>query len=79
MSQPSLTTVGGDPNKAVELDQIRNTPRERLTRIYAEPAGLIEQGAPTATYPLGRFVEALTHAGRERRSDKVLTTSVAVA
>ncbi|MEV4756032.1 zinc-dependent alcohol dehydrogenase family protein [Micromonospora sp. NPDC049559] len=60
------------------LSWIRDTPRERLTRIYAELAELVEQGVlkakVEATYPLERFAEALAHAGRERRSGKILFT-----
>ncbi|MFI6784695.1 zinc-dependent alcohol dehydrogenase family protein [Micromonospora sp. NPDC050276] len=65
------------------LSWIRNTPRERLTRIYTELAELVEQGVleakVEATYPLEQFAEALAHAGRERRSGKILFTPTAVA
>lgn len=60
------------------LGWIRQTPREKLERIYAELAELVAQGALTvpveATYPLERYREALAHAARSRRSGSVLFT-----
>ncbi|MFC3499434.1 zinc-dependent alcohol dehydrogenase family protein [Micromonospora krabiensis] len=65
------------------LSWIRDKPREQLTRIYAELAELVEEGVlraeVEATYPLERFAEALAHAGRERRSGKILFTPATAA
>jgi NADPH:quinone reductase-like Zn-dependent oxidoreductase len=60
------------------LNWIRNTPRERLERIYAELAELVAEGAigaaVEATYPLGQFRAALAHAQQSGRHGKILFT-----
>ena len=56
----------------------RDTPRERLERVYAELADLISQGAIgaviEATYPLDQYQAALRHAQQTGRSGKILFT-----
>jgi NADPH:quinone reductase-like Zn-dependent oxidoreductase len=58
------------------LNWIRDTPRERLERVYGELADLIERGvisaAVEATYPLDQYLQALQHAQKNARSGKVL-------
>ncbi|MGW7385563.1 zinc-dependent alcohol dehydrogenase family protein [Streptomyces sp. NPDC054794] len=60
------------------LNWLRDTPRERLERIYTELTGLVEEGvigaAVEATYPLEEFRAALAHAQQAGRSGKVLFT-----
>jgi NADPH:quinone reductase-like Zn-dependent oxidoreductase len=60
------------------LNWLRDTPRERLERIYTELAGLVEEGvigaAVEATYPLEEFRAALEHAQQTGRSGKILFT-----
>jgi NADPH:quinone reductase-like Zn-dependent oxidoreductase len=60
------------------LSWIRQTPRGKLERIYAELAELVAQGTLTAaveaTYPLERYREALAHAARSQRSGIVFFT-----
>ncbi|PIB04180.1 MULTISPECIES: zinc-dependent alcohol dehydrogenase family protein [Streptomyces] len=60
------------------LNWIRDTPREKLERVYAELAELAEQGvvsaAVEATYPLDQYQAALAHAQRTERSGKILFT-----
>src|SRR5262249_57025148 len=60
------------------LNWIRDTPRERLERVYAELAALVEDGGlgavVEATYPLDQYQAALRHAQRSARADKVLFT-----
>ncbi|MFJ9033222.1 hypothetical protein ACIRQP_32850 [Streptomyces sp. NPDC102274] len=57
------------------LNWIRDTPRERLERIYAE---LVEQGvigaAVEPTYTLGQLRAALAHAQQTGRHGKFLFT-----
>ena len=58
------------------LNWIRDTPRERLERVYGELSALVEEGTigavVEATYPLDQFQEALRHAQRNARTGKVL-------
>ena len=58
------------------LNWIRDTPRERLERVYGELVELLEQHAigavVEATYPLDQYQEALRHAQKNARSGKVL-------
>ena len=60
------------------LNWLRDTPPERLQRIYAELADLIRQGvigtAVEATYPLVRYREAVQHAQQAGRSGKIVFT-----
>ena len=60
------------------LNWIRDTPRERLERVYRELADLVEQRAigafVEATYPLDQYQAALRHAQKNRRAGKVLFT-----
>jgi NADPH:quinone reductase-like Zn-dependent oxidoreductase len=60
------------------LNWIRDTPHEKLERVYAELAQLVEQGVigatVEATYPLDRFRAALAHAQQTARSGKILFT-----
>jgi 2-desacetyl-2-hydroxyethyl bacteriochlorophyllide A dehydrogenase len=60
------------------LTWLRDTPRERLERIYAELSELVEKGAigavVEATYPLDEYRKALQHAQTSERSGKVLFT-----
>jgi NADPH:quinone reductase-like Zn-dependent oxidoreductase len=60
------------------LNWLRDTPRERLERVYAELADLISQGAigavVEATYPLDQYRAALQHAQQTGRSGKILFT-----
>lgn len=57
---------------------LRDTPRERLERIYGELADLVRQGVlgavVEATYPLAQYRTALQHAQQTARSGKVLFT-----
>ena len=57
---------------------LRDTPRERLERVYAELADLISQDAIgaviEATYPLDQYQAALRHAQQTGRSGKILFT-----
>jgi len=71
-------------NRAISLrafflpNWLRDTPRERLERVYAELADLIGQGAIgaviEATYPLDQYQAALRHAQETGRSEKILFT-----
>ena len=58
------------------LNWIRDTPRERLERVYGELAELVEHGAISAvveaTYPLDQYQQALRHAQKNARTGKVL-------
>jgi len=58
------------------LNWIRDTPRERLRRVYGELVELVEQGAIAAvveaTYPLDQYEQALRHAQQNARTGKVL-------
>jgi NADPH:quinone reductase-like Zn-dependent oxidoreductase len=58
------------------LNWIRDTPRDRLDRVYGELAALVEQGAMRAgveaTYPLDQYQKALRHAQQNGRGGKVL-------
>jgi NADPH:quinone reductase-like Zn-dependent oxidoreductase len=58
------------------LNWIRDTPRERLERVYHELAELVEQRAISAvveaTYPLDQYQTALRHAQKSARTGKVL-------
>ncbi len=60
------------------LNWLRDTPPERLQRVYAELADLIRQGvigtAVEATYPLDRYREAVQHAQQAGRSGKIVFT-----
>ena len=60
------------------LNWLRDTPRERLERVYADLADLIGQGvigaAVEATYPLDEYRAALQHAQQSGRSGKILFT-----
>jgi NADPH:quinone reductase-like Zn-dependent oxidoreductase len=57
---------------------MRNTPRQTRDRVYAELAGLVENGvlrsAVEATYPLEHYRVALAHAARSQRTGKILFT-----
>ncbi len=56
----------------------RTTPHEEKRKLYAELAGLMNDGTIDipieATYPLARVKDALAHAARPGRSGKVLLT-----
>jgi NADPH:quinone reductase-like Zn-dependent oxidoreductase len=58
------------------LNWLRDTPREKVERIYGELAALAEQGilhaSVEATYPLAEYRDALAHAARPGRSGKIL-------
>jgi NADPH:quinone reductase-like Zn-dependent oxidoreductase len=58
------------------LNWLRDTPREKVERIYGELAALAEQGilhaSVEATYPLAEHRGALAHAARPGRSGKIL-------
>jgi NADPH:quinone reductase-like Zn-dependent oxidoreductase len=58
------------------LSWIRDTPRDRLERVYAELVELVNQGVMRAnveaTYPLDQYQEALRHAQGDTRNGKVL-------
>jgi NADPH:quinone reductase-like Zn-dependent oxidoreductase len=58
------------------LNWIRDTPRERLERVYGELAELVDHGAISAvveaTYPLDQYQQALRHAQKNARTGKVL-------
>ncbi|OKI49264.1 zinc-dependent alcohol dehydrogenase family protein [Micromonospora sp. CB01531] len=58
------------------LNWIRDTPRERLERVYAELSELVEKGAigavVEATYPLDQHQKALRHAQKNARTGKIL-------
>jgi NADPH:quinone reductase-like Zn-dependent oxidoreductase len=58
------------------LNWLRDTPRERLERVYSELSELVEQGAMgavvEATYPLDQYQKALQHAQQNARAGKVL-------
>jgi NADPH:quinone reductase-like Zn-dependent oxidoreductase len=58
------------------LNWIRDTPRERLDRVYGEVLELVQQGAIRAavqgTYPLEQYQTALRHAQEQGHSGKVL-------
>jgi NADPH:quinone reductase-like Zn-dependent oxidoreductase len=58
------------------LSWIRDTPRERLERIYGELSELLDAGAigtvVEATYPLDQHQQALKHALKDTRSGKIL-------
>jgi len=60
------------------LNWIRDTPRERLERVYGELAELVEQRALStvveATYSLDQYQTALRHAQKNARTGKVLFT-----
>ena len=60
------------------LSWLRDTPRERLERIYGELSELVEEGAIgaaiEATYPLDEYQEALRHAQTSPRTGKILFT-----
>jgi NADPH:quinone reductase-like Zn-dependent oxidoreductase len=60
------------------LNWIRDTPRDRLDRVYGELTKLIEQRAISAvveaTYPLDQFQTAVRHAQKNARTGKVLFT-----
>ncbi len=60
------------------LNWLRDTPPERLQRVYAELADLIRQGVISttveATYPLDRYREAVQHAQQAGRSGKIVFT-----
>jgi NADPH:quinone reductase-like Zn-dependent oxidoreductase len=58
------------------LNWLRDTPRERLHRLYGELSQLVGEGAIhaeiEATYPLERYSEALLHAAKNSRNGKIL-------
>jgi NADPH:quinone reductase-like Zn-dependent oxidoreductase len=58
------------------LNWIRDTPRDRLERVYGELSELVAQGAigtvVEARYPLGQYQKALRHAQKNARTGKVL-------
>jgi len=58
------------------LNWIRDTPRERLERVYAEFVELVDEGVlhanVAATYPLDRYQDALRHVQNDTRNGKVL-------
>jgi NADPH:quinone reductase-like Zn-dependent oxidoreductase len=60
------------------LNWIRDTPRERLERVYGELAELVEQRALStvveATYSLDQYQAALRHAQKNARTGTVLFT-----
>ena len=58
------------------LNWIRDTPRERLERVYAEFVELVDEGVlhanVAATYPLERYRDALRHVQNDTRNGKIL-------
>jgi NADPH:quinone reductase-like Zn-dependent oxidoreductase len=58
------------------LNWIRDTPRERLERVYGEFVELVNQGVlranVAATYPLEQYQKALRHAQGDARNGKIL-------
>ena len=58
------------------LNWIRDTPRERLERVYAEFVELVDEGVlhanVAATYPLERYQDALRHVQNDTRNGKIL-------
>jgi NADPH:quinone reductase-like Zn-dependent oxidoreductase len=58
------------------LNWLRDTPRERLERVYRELVELVEQGRLSAvveaTYPLHQYQRALQHAQKNARAGKIL-------
>jgi NADPH:quinone reductase-like Zn-dependent oxidoreductase len=58
------------------LNWIRDTPRERLERIYGEFVELVDEGVlranVAATYPLEQYQEALRHLQNDARNGKIL-------
>jgi NADPH:quinone reductase-like Zn-dependent oxidoreductase len=58
------------------LNWIRDTPRERLERVYGEFVELVDEGVfhanVAATYPLERYQEALRHVQNDARNGKIL-------
>jgi NADPH:quinone reductase-like Zn-dependent oxidoreductase len=58
------------------LNWIRDTPRDRLERVYAELVELVDRGVMranvAATYPLDEYQKALRHAQTDARNGKVL-------
>ena len=58
------------------LNWIRDTPRERLERVYAEFVELVDEGVlhanVAATYPPERYQDALRHVQNDTRNGKIL-------
>jgi NADPH:quinone reductase-like Zn-dependent oxidoreductase len=58
------------------LNWIRDTPRERLERVYGELVELVDEGVLranlAATYPLERYQDALRHVQNDARNGKIL-------
>ena len=58
------------------LNWIRDTPRERLERVYGEFVELVDEGVlranVAATYPLERYQDALRHVQNDARNGKIL-------
>jgi NADPH:quinone reductase-like Zn-dependent oxidoreductase len=58
------------------LNWIRDTPRERLERVYGELVELVDEGVlradVAATYPLERYQDALRHVQNDARKGKIL-------
>ncbi|GII28545.1 zinc-dependent alcohol dehydrogenase family protein [Planotetraspora mira] len=58
------------------INWVWNAPREEIEKVYAELAGLVEEGvlnvSVEATYSLDQYREAIAHAQRPERSGKVL-------
>jgi NADPH:quinone reductase-like Zn-dependent oxidoreductase len=58
------------------LNWIRDTPRERLERVYGEFVELVDEGVlhanVAATYPLERYQDALRHVQNDTRNGKIL-------